>query len=970
MDGGNAKRARRAGGRTDPQSRTNASSSLVESNNTRELNRSSRSHALKFNQSRGAILQNSDSDSEDATYSKAKNSYLNNSTFKGGRAASARRALLNPSTDVILSSDREDHDEPIASTSNARETSPRLLRRRQQSPGGTKNQSRGRFTPLSQSDNSEGEQPVASTRRSRTGGEKPIKIKLSTDPLKTSKLKRPKPASELGPKIPANVTQNAEQPRSPNDPSASNDPPVKRRIAALMPATEPDEWGQYESSTCHQCRVKTTRPKMICDQSQDPNCVVRVCHTCLMVRTVYDDLPDLRAPIFTFVPGGTMLCVKCRDICPCASCRRRRGEKEQCRRGLGSGLKGFYGLTPEERELALARKKEKQDAARQKKETKTVEKKTPLVPRREVTSMRQGYDDDEHERLLHWAPLPVFPPLPKRRKRKRKRFEMIEGVRLKCKTSDTDTDTTCSDSDTNDDSDSDSRSMSSSSSFHSSTHTPGAAVLDPQSFSIPLSSKQRSTVPLINNRWRSSSSRYRKDDPTSFPSHLLRAIKRKPKSNKAPVVWIKRGAVIQARKPPTTEFMKKLAEEQKGQSSRDSTVAYPDLQSPATLENIPGQIASLALDCPDVIIRETELNQAVTLDHMPTPPVPYFSPIQDTDPGPTVNSTNDTHEMTSSIECVPQTAYNQAHPSGSIDCTQLAAQTFGEMRKPNLAGNEIVDLTGSNRMHPSNEHELQALNHCSSNEPGPVLALNSETQNEGVYFSGASMAAFQSLTAGFSPPDQISRHGFESGSPSIDHQVYLAGLTDEQLSAVLKEGNFAMAERGFLPSAISNVSESSMKLYDQHHFSNSTGISPELISTALPNGQSSNTSKDFLTKVNQGDKEKKRTEEANLADSLSVMLTDVPEDDQQMKRMIEAANWAAVWGATDGIGGFRLMDQITGRESRNSAQDQKISSPIWNDENGAAECGPGGSDKELFLRAMKSSVGDEWLTDVMPLDSY
>ncbi|CAH7685587.1 hypothetical protein PPACK8108_LOCUS20144 [Phakopsora pachyrhizi] len=153
------------------------------------------------------------------------------------------------------------------------------------------------------------------------------------------------------------------------------------------------------------------------------------------------------------------------------------------------------------------------------------------------------------------------------------------------------------------------------------------------------------------------------------------------------------------------------------------------------------------------------------------------------------------------------------------------------------------------------------------------------------------------ITAGFSAPDQISHHGFESGSPSIDHQVYLAGLTDEQLLAVLNKGDFAMAEKGFLPSAISNVSEASMKLYDQHHFSNNTGISPELISTALPNGQSSNTSKDFLMKGHQGDKERKRTEEANTADSLSVMLTDVPEDNQQMKRMIEVANW----GATDGI---------------------------------------------------------------------
>ncbi|CAH7668533.1 hypothetical protein PPACK8108_LOCUS3050 [Phakopsora pachyrhizi] len=92
-----------------------------------------------------------------------------------------------------------------------------------------------------------------------------------------------------------------------------------------------------------------------------------------------------------------------------------------------------------------------------------------------------------------------------------------------------------------------------------------------------------------------------------------------------------------------------------------------------------------------------------------------------------------------------------------------------------------------------------------------------------------------------------------------------------------------------------------MKLYDQHHFSNNTGISPELISTALPNGQSSNTSKDFLMKAHQGDKERKRTEEAHPADSLSVMLTDVPEDNQQMKRMIKAANWAAVCGTTDGI---------------------------------------------------------------------
>ncbi|EFP75661.1 uncharacterized protein PGTG_00992 [Puccinia graminis f. sp. tritici CRL 75-36-700-3] len=128
------------------------------------------------------------------------------------------------------------------------------------------------------------------------------------------------------------------------------------------PATAPDATGQYESSTCHQCRTKTTRPKMICDQSLNPNCLVRICRPCLMDRKAYDEMPKLRGPLFKFVPGGKILCMKCRNICPCASCRRARGERGV----MGNGLNGFYDLMRDEPKteapLRKTKRKEREQA--------------------------------------------------------------------------------------------------------------------------------------------------------------------------------------------------------------------------------------------------------------------------------------------------------------------------------------------------------------------------------------------------------------------------------------------------------------------------------------------------------------------------------------------------------------------------------------------------------------------------------
>ncbi|KAI9601912.1 hypothetical protein KEM48_001200 [Puccinia striiformis f. sp. tritici PST-130] len=83
---------------------------------------------------------------------------------------------------------------------------------------------------------------------------------------------------------------------------------IKRlKTVIRAPATDPDETGKYESACCHQCRIKTTRPKMMCDQSHNPQCVVRICQACLMTRAVYDHIPELCPPIFEFVPGGCVV---------------------------------------------------------------------------------------------------------------------------------------------------------------------------------------------------------------------------------------------------------------------------------------------------------------------------------------------------------------------------------------------------------------------------------------------------------------------------------------------------------------------------------------------------------------------------------------------------------------------------------------------------------------------------------------
>lgn len=173
------------------------------------------------------------------------------------------------------------------------------------------------------------------------------------EPLQINR--RPK-RSKLTVKSPVNVGHAAcESPKSSPSPTAGPSKSL-HKIPNNIPPGEPGDLEGNEGLACHQCRVNTTR-YMICDQSKDPNCDIRVCITCLMKIAVYHEHPELRAPVLNFVPGGTMLCVKCRNLCPCESCRRRLDGDTELPRDLASSTNGFYGLTSKERLESLSRKR-------------------------------------------------------------------------------------------------------------------------------------------------------------------------------------------------------------------------------------------------------------------------------------------------------------------------------------------------------------------------------------------------------------------------------------------------------------------------------------------------------------------------------------------------------------------------------------------------------------------------------------
>ncbi|EFP85041.1 uncharacterized protein PGTG_11210 [Puccinia graminis f. sp. tritici CRL 75-36-700-3] len=89
-------------------------------------------------------------------------------------------------------------------------------------------------------------------------------------------------------------------------------------------------------------------------------------------------MPKLRGPLFKFVPGGKILCMKCRNICPCASCRRARGERGV----MGNGLNGFYDLMRDETKTEAPLRKTKRKEREQVKPSRLDKVHVPRPSRR------------------------------------------------------------------------------------------------------------------------------------------------------------------------------------------------------------------------------------------------------------------------------------------------------------------------------------------------------------------------------------------------------------------------------------------------------------------------------------------------------------------------------------------------------------------------------------------------------------
>ncbi|KAJ3692360.1 hypothetical protein LUZ60_012710 [Juncus effusus] len=71
--------------------------------------------------------------------------------------------------------------------------------------------------------------------------------------------------------------------------------------------------------TCHQCRQKTMDFAVSCTQmKKDKICTIKYCHKCLINR--YGENAEEKAKL------GDWICPKCRDVCNCSFCMKKKGQ--------------------------------------------------------------------------------------------------------------------------------------------------------------------------------------------------------------------------------------------------------------------------------------------------------------------------------------------------------------------------------------------------------------------------------------------------------------------------------------------------------------------------------------------------------------------------------------------------------------------------------------------------------------------
>ncbi|XP_044429293.1 cell division cycle-associated protein 7 [Triticum aestivum] len=100
---------------------------------------------------------------------------------------------------------------------------------------------------------------------------------------------------------------------------AKRGPPRKRNPCPRIRCVGGRIYDPKNGKTCHQCRQKTTDFMVACRQPRKKGlCPIHFCHKCLSNRYGEDAKDKAKEAGWT--------CPKCRGICNCSLCRKKKGE--------------------------------------------------------------------------------------------------------------------------------------------------------------------------------------------------------------------------------------------------------------------------------------------------------------------------------------------------------------------------------------------------------------------------------------------------------------------------------------------------------------------------------------------------------------------------------------------------------------------------------------------------------------------
>ncbi|KAF5182323.1 Cell division cycle-associated 7-like protein [Thalictrum thalictroides] len=137
----------------------------------------------------------------------------------------------------------------------------------------------------------------------------------------TSKKRKSKKTVVDSQLIPTDLTHQPQPLQQiPLPPSFSSSPPRKRTKSPGVRVVGGRIYDSENGKTCHQCRQKTMDFVVPCKtQREDKPCALKFCHKCLLNR--YGEKAEEADKV------DDWKCPKCRDICNCSHCMKKRGHQ-------------------------------------------------------------------------------------------------------------------------------------------------------------------------------------------------------------------------------------------------------------------------------------------------------------------------------------------------------------------------------------------------------------------------------------------------------------------------------------------------------------------------------------------------------------------------------------------------------------------------------------------------------------------